>query len=169
MYRGIGAAGLRLKADQAVVDGEIVALDAQGSPIVSGAPASRLTPRSSDSVLRLRPAAPGRQGSHRRTAAEAPRPASTSARRVRPPGVRGVAWHSRCDRSSERSDPSVSDAVISVYSDSVSRKKIADLLIEGQHGEEAEQQCRPGQRRNPDRRDADGCWQLAAVQHDQQD
>ena len=32
MYRGIAAAGLRLKADQAVVDGEIVALDAQGSP-----------------------------------------------------------------------------------------------------------------------------------------
>jgi bifunctional non-homologous end joining protein LigD len=32
MYRGIAAAGRRLKADQAVVDGEIVALDAQGSP-----------------------------------------------------------------------------------------------------------------------------------------
>ncbi len=32
MYPGIAAAGLRLKADQAVVDGEIVALDAQGSP-----------------------------------------------------------------------------------------------------------------------------------------
>jgi DNA ligase D-like protein (predicted ligase) len=32
MYRGIAAAGLRLSADQAVVDGEIVALDAQGSP-----------------------------------------------------------------------------------------------------------------------------------------
>ena len=32
MYRGIAAAGLRLNADQAVVDGEIVALDAQGSP-----------------------------------------------------------------------------------------------------------------------------------------
>ena len=32
MYRGIAAAGQRLKADQAVVDGEIVALDAQGSP-----------------------------------------------------------------------------------------------------------------------------------------
>ena len=31
MYRGIAAAGLRLKAHQAVVDGEIVALDAQGS------------------------------------------------------------------------------------------------------------------------------------------
>jgi bifunctional non-homologous end joining protein LigD len=31
-YRGIAAAGLRVKADQAVVDGEIVALDAQGSP-----------------------------------------------------------------------------------------------------------------------------------------
>ena len=57
MYPGIAAAGLRLKADTAVVDVEIVALDAQGSPIVSGAPASRLTPRSSDSVLRLRPAA----------------------------------------------------------------------------------------------------------------
>ena len=55
MYRGIAAAGLRLKADQAVVDGEIVALDAQGSPIVPGAPASRFTPRPSDRVLRLRP------------------------------------------------------------------------------------------------------------------
>jgi bifunctional non-homologous end joining protein LigD len=32
MYRGIAAAGLRLNAHQAVVDGEIVALDAQGSP-----------------------------------------------------------------------------------------------------------------------------------------
>jgi ATP-dependent DNA ligase len=32
MYRGIAAAGLRVKAEQAVVDGEIVALDAQGSP-----------------------------------------------------------------------------------------------------------------------------------------
>src|SRR5688572_2912061 len=32
MYRGIAEAGLRLKADQAVVDGEIVALDSQGSP-----------------------------------------------------------------------------------------------------------------------------------------
>ena len=32
MYRGIAAAGQRLSADQAVVDGEIVALDAQGSP-----------------------------------------------------------------------------------------------------------------------------------------
>ena len=32
MYPGIAAAGLRLKAAQAVVDGEIVALDAQGSP-----------------------------------------------------------------------------------------------------------------------------------------
>src|SRR6188474_853771 len=32
MYRGIAAAGLRLNADQVVVDGEIVALDAQGSP-----------------------------------------------------------------------------------------------------------------------------------------
>ena len=32
MYPGIAAAGLRLKADQAVVDGEIVALDTQGSP-----------------------------------------------------------------------------------------------------------------------------------------
>src|SRR5687767_10479500 len=32
MYPGIAAAGLRLKADQAVIDGEIVALDAHGSP-----------------------------------------------------------------------------------------------------------------------------------------
>jgi bifunctional non-homologous end joining protein LigD len=32
MYPGIAAAGSRLSADQAVVDGEIVALDAQGSP-----------------------------------------------------------------------------------------------------------------------------------------
>jgi len=32
MYRGIAAAGLRVKAEQAVVDGEIVALDGQGSP-----------------------------------------------------------------------------------------------------------------------------------------
>ena len=32
MYRGLAAAGQRLKADQAVVDGEIVALDSQGSP-----------------------------------------------------------------------------------------------------------------------------------------
>jgi len=32
MYPGIAAAGLRLKADQAVVDGEVVALDAEGSP-----------------------------------------------------------------------------------------------------------------------------------------
>jgi bifunctional non-homologous end joining protein LigD len=32
MYPGIAAAGLRLNADQAVVDGEIVALDSQGSP-----------------------------------------------------------------------------------------------------------------------------------------
>ena len=32
MYRAVAAAGQRLKADQAVVDGEIVALDAQGSP-----------------------------------------------------------------------------------------------------------------------------------------
>ena len=32
MYRGIAAAGQQLKADQAVIDGEIVALDAQGSP-----------------------------------------------------------------------------------------------------------------------------------------
>jgi bifunctional non-homologous end joining protein LigD len=32
MYRGIAAAGLRVKAEQAVVDGEIVALDAHGSP-----------------------------------------------------------------------------------------------------------------------------------------
>jgi bifunctional non-homologous end joining protein LigD len=32
MYPGLAAAGSRLHADQAVVDGEIVALDAQGSP-----------------------------------------------------------------------------------------------------------------------------------------
>ena len=32
MYPGIAAAGLRLNADQVVVDGEIVALDAQGRP-----------------------------------------------------------------------------------------------------------------------------------------
>ena len=32
MYRGIAAAGLRVKVEQAVIDGEIVALDAQGSP-----------------------------------------------------------------------------------------------------------------------------------------
>ena len=32
MYPGIAAAGLRLNAEQAVVDGEIVALDAQGMP-----------------------------------------------------------------------------------------------------------------------------------------
>src|SRR5688572_2747476 len=32
MYPGIAAACLRLKAHQAVVDGEVVALDAQGSP-----------------------------------------------------------------------------------------------------------------------------------------
>ena len=32
MCRGIAAAGLRLNADQAVVDGEIVALGGQGSP-----------------------------------------------------------------------------------------------------------------------------------------
>ena len=32
MYRGIAAAGLRLKADQVIIDGEIVALDSQGSP-----------------------------------------------------------------------------------------------------------------------------------------
>jgi bifunctional non-homologous end joining protein LigD len=32
MYPGIAAAGLRVKADRAVIDGEIVALDAQGSP-----------------------------------------------------------------------------------------------------------------------------------------
>ena len=32
MYPGIAAADQRLKADQAVVDGEVVALDAQGSP-----------------------------------------------------------------------------------------------------------------------------------------
>src|SRR6188474_1030634 len=32
MYPGVAAAGLRLDADQAVIDGEIVALDARGSP-----------------------------------------------------------------------------------------------------------------------------------------
>ena len=32
MYPGIAATGSRLKSDQAVIDGEIVALDAQGSP-----------------------------------------------------------------------------------------------------------------------------------------
>ena len=32
MYPGIAAAGSRLNADQGVVDGELVALDAQGSP-----------------------------------------------------------------------------------------------------------------------------------------
>jgi ATP-dependent DNA ligase len=32
MYRAVAAAGQRLKADQAVIDGEIVALDAQGGP-----------------------------------------------------------------------------------------------------------------------------------------
>jgi DNA ligase D-like protein (predicted ligase) len=32
MYPGVAAAGQRLKADQAVIDGEIVALDAHGSP-----------------------------------------------------------------------------------------------------------------------------------------
>ena len=31
-YRGVAAAGLRVKANQAVIDGEIVALDAQRSP-----------------------------------------------------------------------------------------------------------------------------------------
>ena len=41
MYRGIAAAGLRLNADQAVVDGEIVALDAQGSPSFQALPANR--------------------------------------------------------------------------------------------------------------------------------
>ena len=39
-----------------------------GEPIVPGAPASGFTPRPSDRVLRLRSAARGRQGSHRRTA-----------------------------------------------------------------------------------------------------
>jgi ATP-dependent DNA ligase len=32
VYRGVAAAGERVKADRAVVEGEIVALDAQGSP-----------------------------------------------------------------------------------------------------------------------------------------
>ena len=32
MYRGVAEAGRRVKADRAVIDGEIVALDAQGSP-----------------------------------------------------------------------------------------------------------------------------------------
>ena len=32
MYPGIAAAGVRLNAEQAAVDGEVVALDAQGSP-----------------------------------------------------------------------------------------------------------------------------------------
>src|SRR5687767_11914028 len=35
MYPGIAAAGLQLKADHAVVDGEIVALDAQGKLALS--------------------------------------------------------------------------------------------------------------------------------------
>jgi hypothetical protein len=42
MYPGIAAASLRLKAEQAVVDGEIVALELTGQSIVPGAPASGL-------------------------------------------------------------------------------------------------------------------------------
>ena len=36
MYPGLAAAGSRLDADQAVMDGEIVALDGQGSPVRAG-------------------------------------------------------------------------------------------------------------------------------------
>ncbi|HTG76317.1 MAG TPA: hypothetical protein VL546_04040 [Steroidobacteraceae bacterium] len=43
IYPGVAAAGIRLNADQAVVDGEIVALDVQRATLVSGAPASRFT------------------------------------------------------------------------------------------------------------------------------
>ena len=82
MYPGIAAAGLRLNADQAVVDGEIVALDAQGSP--------------SFQALQHRGSHPGHQivfyafdllhldgnGPHRPAAAEAQSAARASARQV---------------------------------------------------------------------------------------
>ena len=91
MYRGIAAAGSRLNADQAVVDGEIVALDAQWSP--------------SFQALQHRGSHPGHQivfyafdllhldgkGSHRPTAAEAQSAARASARRFRASAVTGVA------------------------------------------------------------------------------
>ena len=53
MYRGIAAAGLRLNAEQAVVDGEIVALDAQGSPSFQALQhrASRKRPKTLDDSL----------------------------------------------------------------------------------------------------------------------
>ena len=98
MYPGIAAAGLRLNADQAVVDGEIVALDAQGSP--------------SFQALQHRGSHPGHQivfyafdllhldGTDLtgRAAAEAQSAARASARRLRPSAVTGVARHSRSDR-----------------------------------------------------------------------
>ena len=59
MYPGIAAAGLRLNANQAVVDGEIVALDAKGRPSFQ-ALQHRGSHRPSDCVLCLRPAARGR-------------------------------------------------------------------------------------------------------------
>ena len=84
MYPGIAAAGLRLNADQAVVDGEIVAVDAQGSPSFQA-----LQHRGSHSgheivfyafdVLHL-----DGQGPHRPAAAEAPSLASASDRGFRP-------------------------------------------------------------------------------------
>ncbi len=40
MYPAITLAGKRLRADQAVIDGEIVALDVAGPPVISSAPAS---------------------------------------------------------------------------------------------------------------------------------
>jgi ATP dependent DNA ligase domain len=53
IYRGIAAAGLRLKADQAVVDGEIVALDAQGSPAFQALQSLRLWRRARGHVTPL--------------------------------------------------------------------------------------------------------------------
>ena len=98
MYRGIAAAGQRLKADQAVVDGEIVALDAQGSPSFQalqhrGSHAAHQIVFYAFDLLHL----DGTDLTSRATAA-APSPTFASARRIRASGVRGIARRRRSDR-----------------------------------------------------------------------
>ena len=108
MYPGIAAAGLRLKADQAVVDGEIVALDAQGNPSFQA-----LQHRGSHRghrirLLRLRCIAPRRDEHHRRAAAEARSAART---RGGGPGFwRQRSCPARSQRSSRRYAGSGSEA-----------------------------------------------------------
>ena len=89
-YPGIVAAARKLHAQQATVDGEIVAVDAQRPAVVPGAAAPDRASRLRHRVLCVRSAAPGRTRPDRRAARRAAAPAAGGARRLRASCCRSI-------------------------------------------------------------------------------